>query len=76
MLAGLGRLASGQLLDLHQPPVVTVIQVVMLADDRRAWVLGSDGEWRKVEALIDQPAGTDTFEQMMAITLESVAAAV
>src|SRR5215469_14220922 len=31
VLAGLGRLASGQLLDLHQPPLVTVIQIVMLA---------------------------------------------
>jgi polyphosphate kinase len=45
---------------------------VMLADDRRAWVLGSDGEWRKVEALLDQPAGTDTFEQLMAITRASL----
>jgi hypothetical protein len=38
-------------------------------------VLGSDGEWRKVESMIDQPAGTDTFERLMAITLESSAAA-
>jgi polyphosphate kinase len=45
---------------------------VMLADDRRAWVLGSDGEWRKVEALLDQPAGTDTFEQLMAMTRASL----
>jgi polyphosphate kinase len=51
------------------------VQDVMLADDRRAWVLGSDGEWRKVESMIDQPAGTDTFERLMAITLESSAAA-
>jgi polyphosphate kinase len=51
------------------------IQDVMLADDRRAWVLGPDGEWRKAESLMEQPAGTDTFEQLMAITLESAAAA-
>ena len=31
VLAGLGQLASGQLLDLHQPLLVTVIQVAMLA---------------------------------------------
>ena len=43
----------------------------MLADDRRAWVLGADGEWRKVEFMMDGPAGTDTFERLMALTLES-----
>ncbi|HEY7263305.1 MAG TPA: M56 family metallopeptidase [Trebonia sp.] len=31
VLAGLARLASGQLIDLHQPLLVTVLQVVMLA---------------------------------------------
>jgi polyphosphate kinase len=51
------------------------IQDVMLADDRRAWVLGADGEWRKVESMMDGPAGTDTFERLMAITLETAAAA-
>ena len=39
---------------------------VMLRDDRRAWDLGSDGVWRRVESLVAQPAGIDTFEVMMA----------
>jgi polyphosphate kinase len=45
---------------------------VMLADDRRAWVLGADGEWRKAEALIEHSAGVDTFEQLLAITRASL----
>lgn len=48
------------------------ILTVMLADDRRAWVLGPDGEWRKAETLIEHPAGIDTFEQLMAITRASL----
>jgi len=42
---------------------------IMLADDRRAWVLGADSEWRRAETLVEQPKGVDTFEQLMAITL-------
>jgi polyphosphate kinase len=40
---------------------------VMLADDRRAWVLGTDGTWRRVEDLVDEPSGLDTFETMIAL---------
>ena len=42
---------------------------IMLADDRRAWVLGADSEWRRAELLLEHPKGIDTFEQLMAITL-------
>ncbi len=48
---------------------------VMLRDDRRAWELGEDGVWRRVEALVEDPAGVDTFETMMAQALESPGAA-
>ncbi len=42
------------------------IVATMLADDRRAWVLGEDATWRRVEALADAPAGQDTFATLMA----------
>ena len=45
---------------------------VMLADDRRAWQLGSDDRWRRVENLETQPAGQDTFEALTAIASQSV----
>jgi polyphosphate kinase len=38
------------------------ITEVMLKDDRRAWVLGSDDRWRRVEEVVDEPTGLDTFE--------------
>ena len=37
----------------------------MLADDRRAWQLDSDDRWRRIEEIVDQPSGLDTFEIMM-----------
>ncbi len=42
----------------------TIIEV-MLADDRRAWSLDSDDIWRRVEQIVDQPTGLDTFETLM-----------
>ncbi len=39
----------------------TVVEV-MLADDRRAWQLGPDDRWRRVETLLESPTGLDTFE--------------
>ena len=42
----------------------TVLEV-MLADDRRAWTLGSDDIWRRVEQTVEQPTGLDTFETLM-----------
>ena len=44
----------------------------MLADDRRAWVLGNDGEWRRAETLVAEPSGIDTFETMMAVARASL----
>jgi polyphosphate kinase len=38
---------------------------VMLADDRRAWTLGADTLWRRVEAITDAPSGIDTFATLM-----------
>lgn len=38
---------------------------VMLADDRRAWMLGADGTWRRVEETLETPPGLDTFETLM-----------
>ncbi len=48
---------------------------VMLRDDRRAWELGQDGVWRRVEGLVADPPGLDTFETMMARALEPTGAA-
>jgi polyphosphate kinase len=45
---------------------------VMLADDRRAWVLGDDGGWRRAETLIEEPTGIDTFETMMTVARASL----
>jgi len=42
----------------------TIIEV-MLHDDRRAWVLSSDDRWRRVEEVVDEPTGLDTFETLM-----------
>jgi polyphosphate kinase len=40
---------------------------VMLADDRRAWQLGGDDRWRRLESLVEQPTGLDTFEMLFGI---------
>ena len=48
---------------------------VMLADDRRAWELGADREWRRVEATLAQPSGVDTFEELAATARVSAAVA-
>ncbi len=48
----------------------TIIDI-MLADDRRAWQLDGDDRWRRVEDLVDQPTGLDTFETLMGIALAS-----
>jgi len=49
----------------------TIIEV-MLADDRRAWQLGSDDRWRRIEEIVGEPRGVDTFETLMAIARASV----
>jgi len=48
---------------------------VMLADDRRAWQLCPDGEWRRLEKLLGEAAtGLDTFETLMGAARASVEA--
>jgi polyphosphate kinase len=39
---------------------------IMLADDRRAWQLAPDDRWRRVEEMVQEPRGMDTFEELMA----------
>jgi polyphosphate kinase len=43
---------------------------IMRRDDRRAWVLGADGEWRRVESTVEGEPTTDTFEALMAEAAE------
>jgi polyphosphate kinase len=47
---------------------------VMLADDRRAWELGADRTWRRVETLVPENAGIDTFDELMERARESAEA--
>jgi polyphosphate kinase len=42
------------------------ILAVMRRDDRRAWTLGDDGSWTRVETTIEGEPQTDTFETLMA----------
>lgn len=41
------------------------VLAIMRRDDRRAWVLGTDGEWRRVESTIEGEPTIDTFEALM-----------
>jgi len=50
------------------------ILTIMRRDDRRAWTLGEDGEWTRVETTIDGPPATDTFEALMADAAEQASA--
>jgi polyphosphate kinase len=50
------------------------ILTIMRRDDRRAWTLGEDGEWTRVETTIDGPPTTDTFEALMADAAEQASA--
>jgi polyphosphate kinase len=43
------------------------ILAVMLSDDRRAWALDAEGDWRRVETLVPEPRGVDTFETLQAL---------
>jgi polyphosphate kinase len=51
------------------------ILATMLADDRRAWLLGSDGSWRRIESITGVPGTIDTHEILRARTLERFAIA-
>ncbi len=50
----------------NQARLRTIIDI-MLADDRRAWQLDANDRWRRVEELLDEPRGVDTFETLMAM---------
>ena len=45
----------------------------MLSDERRAWVLDRQGDWKRVEAGLEQSSGIDTFETLMALALAAEA---
>jgi len=49
----------------------TIIEI-MLADDRRAWQLGSDDRWRRIEETVAEPRGVDTFETLMSVARASM----
>jgi polyphosphate kinase len=38
---------------------------IMRRDDRRAWILGEDSVWNRVEAGMAEPPGIDTFQVLM-----------
>ncbi len=46
---------------------------IMLADDRRAWQLGADDRWRRVEESTSETRGIDTFETLMNLARTSTA---
>jgi polyphosphate kinase len=43
---------------------------VMLADDRKAWLLGEGDRWTRVEDKNGRPGTLDTFETMMMLAQE------
>jgi hypothetical protein len=45
---------------------------LMLADDRRAWELRPDDTWVRVERIIPEPKGIDTFATLMAAARTSL----
>ena len=48
---------------------------VMLADDRRAWVLGPDDKWQRAESVVEHATGLDTFETLMGLAIAGQAEA-
>jgi polyphosphate kinase len=57
---------------LLQERLRTILEL-MLADDRRAWQLGPDDRWRRVEKELEEPTGLDTFETLISMARASVA---
>ncbi len=51
------------------------ILAIMRRDDRRAWSLGPEGRWSRIEASLDGASQVDTFESLMTLAVESVPAA-
>jgi polyphosphate kinase len=48
---------------------------VMLADDRRSWQLGRNGEWRRTEEITGHAGACDTHEELKARALAAAQAA-
>ena len=46
------------------------IVAMMRRDDRRAWTLGADAQWRRVEATVEGQPQVDTFEELMQAATE------
>jgi len=53
-----------------------VILETMLLDDRRAWRLGPDGSWKRVDAISGVPGTIDTHRVLRERTIERAAAAI
>ncbi len=51
------------------------IASIMRRDDRRAWTLGPDGQWARVETTIAGEPSVDTFETLMRMAAEAAAGA-
>ena len=49
------------------------ILATMLADDRRAWALASDGRWHRVEDLRGGPGALDAQQRFKDLALERAA---
>ena len=49
------------------------ILAILRRDDRRAWTLGEDGEWRRVQSTIEGEPTTDTFALLMEDAVQSTA---
>ena len=49
------------------------VLAIMLRDDRRAWTLDPDGEWRRVEAASGSAPSVDTFASLMDLAAASAA---
>jgi len=47
------------------------ILAILRRDDRRAWTLGQDGEWRRVQSTIEGEPTTDTFAELMEDAVQS-----
>ncbi len=58
--------------DLEAQARMAEIIEVMLADDRRSWVLGTDARWRRVEEIRSAAGSIDTFATLKARALTAV----
>jgi polyphosphate kinase len=57
--------------DLEARARIDEVLKVMLADDRRSWQLGADGEYRRTEEINSAEGTIDTFETLMKRAVES-----